>query len=234
VWSARVSLRAEDVEIEDINDKEVRAQEILDAEGHSTLTSVGLTIRRDTTNRGLLPSRGTTTTVGWESFGVLGGDTFQRFTLGFDYYKTLGEDLLDRKTIFAIHSDAGYITGNDPFYERFYGGGIGSLRGFSYRGVSPRSGPEDDRIGGDFMAVASAEVSFPLYGENLRGVVFTDIGTVEPTVEFGTIRSSVGAGFRLTLPFLGQAPIAVDFAIPLSKSSEDDTQIVSFSLGFQQ
>jgi outer membrane protein insertion porin family len=77
-------------------------------------------------------------------------------------------------------------------------------------------------------------VSFPLAGEQLRGVVFTDVGMVEENVELGTIRTSVGAGIRLTLPLLGQAPIALDFAVPLTKSDEDDTQFFSFSLGFQR
>ncbi len=234
VYSARLSLRGEDVNIRAVQDKEIRAQEILDGQGHTTLTSAGLTLRRDTTNRGILPSRGTTTTVGWESYGVIAGPVFQKFTLGYDYYKTLGEDLLDRRTIFSFHTDAGYITGNDPFYERFYGGGIGSIRGFAFRGVSPRSGPDDDRIGGDFSVTGSVEVSYPLYGESLRGVVFTDFGSVEPDVRIGTIRTSVGTGIRLQLPFLGQVPIAIDIAIPLSKSSQDDTQWLSFSLGFQQ
>jgi outer membrane protein insertion porin family len=146
----------------------------------------------------------------------------------------LAEDLLDRKTILALHADTGYIVGNDPFFERFYGGGIGSIRGFAYRGVSPRDGPEDDRVGGDFSVTGTAEVSFPLYAESLRGVVFADAGMVEEDVRMGTIRSSVGAGIRLTLPILGQVPIAIDVAIPLSKNSQDDTQFISFSLGFER
>jgi outer membrane protein insertion porin family len=142
--------------------------------------------------------------------------------------------LLDRRTILALHLDAGYITGDAPFFERFYGGGIGSIRGFEFRGVSPRSGPGDDRVGGDFALAGSAELGFPLVGEQLRGVVFSDFGTVEPDFEIGTFRSSVGAGFRLVIPFLGQTPIAVDFAVPLSKDEQDDTQIISFSLGIER
>jgi outer membrane protein insertion porin family len=233
VWSARLSLRGESVEITDIEDPEVRALEILAEEGTSTLTSVGLQVRRDTTNRGLLPSQGTTTTAAWESFGALGGDyTFQRFSLGWDYYRTVSEDLLDRKTVFILHADTAYIAGDAPFFERLYGGGIGSVRGFDFRGISPRSGPEDDRVGGDFSLTGSAELNFPLMGDNLRGVVFTDVGTVEEDFEFGTIRSSVGAGFRLIIPFLGQTPVAVDFAYPITKDDEDDTQLISFSIGF--
>jgi outer membrane protein insertion porin family len=233
VWSALLTLRVEQVDITNIHDKPVRADEILEAEGTHPLTSIGLEVRRDTTNRGLLPSRGTTTTVGIEQAGVLGGEyDFTRFTLTWDGYKTLREDLLDRRVILSVHGDLGYIPNNAPFFERFYGGGIGSVRGFEFRGISPRSGPEDDRIGGDFSATGSVEVSYPIAGDNLRGVVFTDVGTVEPDFEFGTIRASVGAGIRLVLPILGQVPIAIDFAVPVSKSSQDDTQYISFSLGF--
>ena len=71
-------------------------------------------------------------------------------------------------------------------------------------------------------------------GDSLRGVVFTDAGTCEADVKFGIIRTSIGAGIRLTLPILGQTPIAIDVAYPITKSSQDDTQIISFSLGFSQ
>ena len=92
----------------------------------------------------------------------------------------------------------------------------------------------DDRIGGDFVLTASAELGFPLVGEQFRGVVFADMGTVEESLKIDDWRSSIGAGIRLTLPILGQTPIAIDFAIPLSKNSQDDTQFISFSLGFDR
>ena len=233
VYSGSVGLRAEDVDINHVSDKPIRATEILDEQGDHTLTSVSLSARRDTTVGGLLPAKGNNTQLTWESVGALGGDyTFQKFTLSYDQYFTLDSDLIDRKTILSLHGDAGYIVGGDPFFERFYGGGINSIRGFAFRGVSPRSGPDDDRIGGDFSLTGTAEISYPLYEEIVRGVVFTDVGTVEPDVEFGTIRSSIGTGVRISLPFLGQVPIAIDVAVPISKDSKDDVQIISFSLGF--
>jgi outer membrane protein assembly factor BamA len=236
IWTGVVSLRAEDVEVRDINDPEIRADEILALEGHNALTSAGLTVRRDTTTRGILPDRGMTTAAGVEVFGALGGDfDFQKYTLSHDQYFTLREDLLDRKVILALHGDVGYMTHEAPVVERYYGGGIGSIRGFAFRGVSPRAGPANDRVGGDFRVIGSAEVSFPVYGEELRGVFFSDAGTVEPDVRIGTIRSSVGVGVRLTIPQLHiQVPIALDFAIPITKAPEDDTQIFSFSLGFSR
>ncbi|MDQ3440956.1 MAG: BamA/TamA family outer membrane protein [Planctomycetota bacterium] len=232
VYSAQLSLRGEDVEIDDIEDPPIRAPEILEAEGHQTITSVGLSLRRDTTNRGMIPDKGTSSQIGWESAGALGGEfQFQRITASFNGYRTLGEDLLERKTILGVHADAGYIYNDAPFFERFYAGGIGSIRGFRFRGISPRSGLDEDPVGGDFSLTGSLELSFPLAGDTLRGVVFADAGTVEEEWEINTVRTSIGAGIRLIVPVLGPAPIAVDFAWPINKDDEDDTQVISFSFG---
>lgn len=233
-WTGTVSLRGEDVDIRSIQDRLQRPEEILDAQGHTTLTSTGFQIRRNTTRGGFLPYEGTDTTAGIEQFGTLGGDVdFTKLTAGWNLYQTVGEDLLDRKTIMAYRVNAGWIPNNAPFYERFYGGGIDSVRGFRYRGISPRAGRYDDPIGGDFAITATAELSFPLVGDTFRGVVFTDVGDVESNLEIGTIRSSIGTGIRLSLPILGQAPIALDFAYPITKDRSDNTRIISFSFGFQ-
>jgi outer membrane protein insertion porin family len=209
---------------------------VLELEGHSTLTSAGLEVKRNTTNSPILPTEGTITSLTWEHYGALGGDfDFDKFTAGFDVFTTIYEDLLERKTVLWWRTDTGYITGSDaPFFEKFYAGGIGSMRGFRYRGISPRSGIDDDPIGGNFSLTTSLELSFPLAGDILRGVLFTDVGTVERDVEIGTIRSSVGFGFRLNLPFLGQLPIALDFGFPITKDDKDETQLFSFSLGLMQ
>ena len=230
--SASITLRGEQVNIGSIDQPRFRPFQILQGEGTSFLSSVGLNYRHDTTNPGTLPYRGTVATANAEFFGALGGDyTFQRYTLGWSAYQTLRSDLLDRKTVLGIHLNTGFITGHSPFFERFYGGGIGSIRGFAYRGISPRDGREFDQVGGDFEYNGSVEVNFPVYEQMLRGVVFTDFGDVEGVDRFGAIRASVGAGIRLTLPFLGQTPIAIDFGIPLLRATHDQTQLISFSFG---
>lgn len=237
VWSAGVSLRGEVVKVSNLSHPEkVRAPEILDGRGSHTVTSAAFNLRRDTTNPGVFPDSGSVSTFRWEAVGALGGEySFQKVSAGIDRYITVYEDLLDRKTVLGLHANVGAVPfGNSVFFERFYGGGIGSLRGFEFRGVSPRSGRAEDAIGGDFVVTTTAELNFPVVGESLRGVVFTDIGDVEPDVRIGTIRSSVGAGVRLILPFLGQTPLAIDFALPITKSRQDDTQLISFSFGFIQ
>jgi outer membrane protein assembly factor BamA len=235
-WAAQLALRAEEVRVDNIDNPAERSPEVVLAEGHSALTSAALEIRRDTTNPGLFKSDGSVSTGRAEFYGALGGDYyFQKFEASWDHYRTLHEDLTERKTVLALHANAGFITGDSVFFERFYGGGLGSIRGFQFRGISPRAGVDEDPVGGEFALTGTAEVNFPLVGENLRGVVFADAGTVEEQFEIGTIRSGVGAGFRLTLPILGNPfPLAVDFAYPLSMDRQDETQVISFSFGFSR
>lgn len=233
--SASVTGRGEDVFIHAIDDPFHRAPEIVAARGHSTLTSVALGARYDSTDSRILPSRGWIINGGYEYAGAFGGDyDYHKFTISANYFQTINEDLLERKTILTYRAEAGYISGDAPFFERFYQGGIGSVRGFRYRGISPRSGSDEDPIGGSFSASGSVELNFPIAGEMLRGVVFADAGTVESSFRVGTIRTSVGAGIRLTLPIFGQLPLALDFGIPITKDRQDDTQFISFSLGFVQ
>jgi len=237
-WTVKLTFRGEDVLIKDIDEEFNRAADILDLAGHNTLTSVALEVRRDTTDSPLLPSRGSILAGGIEIGGALGGKfDYQRFTFSWDQFQTLGQDVMDRKTILRAHADAGYLAGDPPFFERFYGGdrsGLGALRGFRFRGISPRQGPAEDPVGGNFLLMGGLELSFPLYSDSLRGVIFSDVGTVEDGVGITTLRSSVGFGFRMTLPFLGPVPLAFDFGIPITKSDQDDLRFFSFSMGLIQ
>ena len=228
-------LRGEDVRIYDVDDpRSDRAQDILDYEGHTTLTSLGGEIGYRQLDNPILPSLGFTTNAGWESYGVLGGPTFQKLTASFDGFVPLYRDLTARPTVLELRVDAGYIYNDAPFYERFYAGGFGSLRGFAFRGVSPRQGAADDAIGGDFSLTGSLALGFPLVGNSIRGVIFNDFGTIERDLELGVIRDSVGFGFRFQFEPLGNVPIALDLAWPLNASDMDDRQVFSFSLGVFQ
>ncbi|MGN6369524.1 MAG: outer membrane protein assembly factor BamA [Phycisphaerae bacterium] len=256
VYSASLAFRAEDVTISRAIDRLQKgfsdvnypifdafgdqvgvgsdsAQEILNEDGSHFITSIKPGIVRDTTDSRIFPTTGTRTVLAWEQYGAMGGDaTFSKITARFDWYVPLWEDIFERKTVFALRNQAGFnVFGDSPFYERFYGGGIGDLRGFKYRGVGPVAGQLNDPIGADFSWVTTAEVNFPIYENLLRGVVFTDVGDYERDIEIGTIRADVGVGVRVTIPFFGQLPLALDFAIPVAKASHDRTQVVSFSLG---
>lgn len=229
-WFGEIALRVENVNIdpEDI----FTSHEIRRDKGNNLLTSVKATLVRDRTDSRFLPTRGDRFRLSWEQVGVLGGDHFfGRLTGGYARHTTMYTDVQDRKSVFSVRGDVGAIFGNAPVFERFYAGGIGSLRGFEFRGVSPRDGLRDDAIGGDLLVLLGAEYSFPLYGETLRGVVFSDMGTVGKDYEVDAWRMTVGAGIRLVVEFLGPIPLEFNLAVPVASQGEDEEQVFSFFIG---
>ncbi len=236
VYSGDVFFRGEDVDIKNLLDPASdRAPEIIAGQGHHTLTSVGFDIQRDTRNHGPITYQGIDSAFTFEQGGALGGNVyFTKLAFSNSTFLAVGEDLLGRKSVIDTNLVLEYDPNKAPFYERLYGGGLGSVRGFQFRGISPRDGPVNDAIGGDFYFFSSLEYSFPIAEDFLRGVIFTDAGDVEPNFRFSTIRVSAGFGFRLVLPIFGQTPLALDFGFPINKNSLDQTQVLSFSFGISR
>lgn len=229
-WATEVAGRFENVDIDDV--RAFSAEDIEDAEGSNWMTSAKFSLIRDKTDSIWLPSRGDRIKLSYEQFGAFGGDwTFGKAVGEYDYYATVHRDTFDRKHILHLGGSIGQIFGDAPVFERFYGGGIGSIRGFEFRGISPRDGFRDDRVGGDFMVATTAEYSFPLVGETIRGVTFLDMGTVEDEFGLSDWRASLGIGARIYIKYFGPIPLAFDLALPLAKDGDDDTQIFNFSFG---
>jgi outer membrane protein insertion porin family len=236
-WYGELAVRPEGVDINNLNHH--APPEVLDVEGMSFLTGFKGTLVRDRTDSRWMPSEGDRIMLSAEE--VVGSFNFLRTNAEYRFYRTLYTDAMDRKHILATRLAAGDIASDAPVFERFYGGGSGSVRGFKYRGISPRSEGSalgvgrGEAIGGDFMVFAGSEYSFPIFGtegSQLRGVLFLDTGTVEQDIGINAYRASVGFGFRWAIPFLGPVPMAFDFGFPVSKQPDDDTQIFSFSVGW--
>ncbi len=92
-------------------------------------------------------------------------------------------------------------------------------------------------IGGEFQWINSLEYLFPLTADDMmHGVVFVDYGTVEEnvTIDFDRFRVAPGFGLRLTIPAMGPAPIALDFAFPIANAATDVRQVFTFNIGFNR
>lgn len=237
VWSAAVRARATRIHIGNIDDN--APVDVHDVQGRNVLTGLGLDLERDTTDSAIFPTRGNRWTIGLERVGALGGDfDFTRLRTGFQQFWTTHEDFFGRRTVLSGRVQANYIfeESRAPVFERFYAGGHRTFRGFGYRGVGPRGIEKDtgelgdDPVGGDWMLLAGLEYNVPIYEEVLRGVVFTDMGTVREDFGFDNWRISVGAGLRIYVPMFGQVPFALDFAYPIRKQPGDRTRIFSFDL----
>ncbi|MBL4848062.1 MAG: outer membrane protein assembly factor BamA [Planctomycetes bacterium] len=140
------------------------------------------------------------------------------------------------KWVIQIRGETGWqreLLKNDiPLFERFYAGGQASLRGFRFRSVSPKQ--RNDPVGGRFLSRVTAELTYPIFKDILRGVVFTDMGTVTAThrdYSQDELRISAGFGFRIKVPFF-PAPVALDFGWPVKKKKIDERQVFSFAVGF--
>jgi len=153
----------------------------------------------------------------------------------FGFSVSLAHDTRDSAFLRHVISLSGRlgISGSEtPIYDHYYAGGFSTLRGYDFRGASPLSGGV--RVGGEFLLLASAEYMFPITADDtLRAVVFCDTGTVEPTINQWNQRYRVSPGFglRILIPAMGPAPIALDFAFPVSSDPQDDEEVFSFFLG---
>jgi outer membrane protein insertion porin family len=119
-----------------------------------------------------------------------------------------------------------------PFYERFYAGGIFSLRGFDFRSVGPESGGVP--VGGYVRLLENVEYTFPLTLDGaLRGSVFYDAGNVwlnGDDFDFTDQKQSAGLGLLIQpegFPF----PIALYWGWILNEKPEDEARRFSFMFG---
>jgi outer membrane protein insertion porin family len=226
-WSTETAVRVENVTIDEI--KLFSARDVYDVKGDNFVASVKQSFVLDRTDSRYIPTKGDRWQFSYEQVG--GDDFFGKLRGSYTWHTTLSVDMQERPTVLSLNAQSAYILGSAPLYERYYAGGVGSMRGFAFRGIGERDGIQDTNIGGKFLLLTSGEYSFPLYGESLRGVFFVDMGTVESDIGLSTWRAAVGTGVRVVLDLLGPIPIELDLAVPVLRDEDDDERYISFFVG---
>ncbi|MCF0233814.1 MAG: BamA/TamA family outer membrane protein, partial [Thermoguttaceae bacterium] len=203
--------------------------------GKHNMFTLGLSAVYDVRNHPYSPSDGYMIKGSVEQ--VLGDYKFPRATFDARYYETLRKRVDGSgRWVLGLSTHVGWNGDAAPIYERFYGGGSQNLRGFEYREVTPRyyaeNNPTGFGIGGNFEFYNTAEVLVPLSGgDEFKLALFVDAGTVASKINnWGKFRVAPGFGFRVSIPMLGPAPLALDFAFPVSKDKGDVTEVFSFSM----
>jgi outer membrane protein insertion porin family len=196
---------------------------------------VTLAFTRDTRNSLYVTTEGSLTTLRTEyAGGFLGGDS--------QYTKLEGSRSIFFPGFFfdetAIHFRlaAGQVweseEGKLPDFEKFYLGGINTIRGFPSRsvGVRPYADNPDYVIGGKIMWYANAEYHFPLVKEGgLRGLFFYDAGNVyENDWDFNDVKQSAGLGVRWLSPM---GPMRLEWAYVIDPEPYEDNSNWEFSVG---
>jgi outer membrane protein assembly complex protein YaeT len=229
IWRASLMTRIEEISIKNIPTYAPEA--IAGDYGHHFLLGIRQGITRDSRDSYVYPTSGSVFDVGFEQ--VLGSFSFPIGTM--EYTKFLSSNYFARedgsgKHVLGLRSQVSVEGGNAPVYERFYGGGIRSFRGFTFRGVGPFQ--SDLALGGTFMWLNTVEYQVPiLANDKFHAVVFCDHGTVEQSLGIKNYRVAIGAGIRLSVPALGPLPLALDIAVPLNRGPGDHTQLINFSVG---
>ncbi|WP_422823555.1 outer membrane protein assembly factor BamA [Vreelandella vilamensis] len=212
---------------------------------------------RNNLNRGMMPTAGSYQRISLET-AAPGSD------VGYYKARARAQQLFpiddDHRWALKFSGNLGYadtLGNNDPypFYENFYAGGLGSVRGFTsntlgQRTTPKREGGRDRTMGGNILVEGSAEMIFPLpFIEDqsaLQSSVFFDAGNTFLTscydvlendadrqrcnsgVDLGDLRYSVGMGLSWLTPV---GPLTFSVAEPVNDESDDDTQFFQFSLG---
>jgi outer membrane protein insertion porin family len=151
-------------------------------------------------------------------YAGLGGDNkFARYIGDTTWFHPLY-----KKLIFSTKLTLGYIQNVGPpvpLDEKFFLGGISSLRGYKSRTVSPVSQNNILGVvylGGDKANYGTMELTFPLLQEaGVKGVTFFDYGNAyaENQTMFSSLLMSYGAGIRWASPI---GPLRLEYGIPIN------------------
>ena len=199
----------------------------LEAEQTTRLLTPGFTLSRLRSKGGLDINWGDKQTITTEfaSESLLSDINMLRVTAASKWVRSAGQHR------FLWRAELGGIVTNDfeqvPSSLRFFTGGDQSVRGFDYKTLSPfefDSDGERELTGGQYLAVASVEYSYPV-AENWRAAAFVDVGNAseklfnDPAIGFG-----LGA--------IWNSPIGpVRFYLAKGKSDFGETRYVHISMG---
>jgi outer membrane protein insertion porin family len=205
------------------------APAIVEASKLHNTSATSFTLRRDSRDSLFAPTKGNDNSLSVEMAGIGGDVAFMRYIADSGWYFPL-----KWTTVGVLHARVGLMNrldwGQMPVYEKFYLGGIDTIRGFKYADISPRDPNTGERIGGDKFIQLNAEFRFPLYKKlRLLDTVFVDAGNVYGANMVGPfLRPTAGFGVRWFSPM---GPLRVEWGYNLSKHPWERSSAWEFTMG---
>ncbi|MDO8278295.1 MAG: outer membrane protein assembly factor BamA, partial [Burkholderiaceae bacterium] len=187
---------------------------------------------RDDRDSALVPTTGRYQRFGGD-LGVFGDARYVRASYQYQQYIPL-----NKQFTVALNGEVGWGKGLGgrpfPVFKNFYGGGLGSVRGFDQGTLGPRD-VTGSVIGGSRKLALNAEIIAPFPGagndRSLRVFGFFDIGNIygeNEKVVMKELRSSVGVGLSWISPI---GPLRLAIANPVRKFPGDRIQRLQFQIG---
>jgi len=239
--------RIEEAEISDVSNSastQVRVQQ-----GTNLISSITPRFLRDTRNHPFDPTAGSLQDLGIEVAGIGGSSKFIKLEARgrwyYPFYRSESWGTFVASTGGTLGYGFGY--GDDrelPLFERYFPGGINSVRGFRILSLGPRNlifgeepsdGFDRESIGGSQQLIFNNELIVPIVESmGLKAVGFFDAGNafsaadgIEFTGSRG-MRMAAGGGIRWLSPI---GPLRLEIGFPLNPRVGDDEQAFMFSFG---
>lgn len=212
-------------------------------EQNGVTSSLRLSLAWDTRNNRIMPTAGfyNSASTEWASPYIGGDSDFYRSTLNSRWYIPLIWNFILR-----LNGTMGYVgtTSQEPIpiFERYYVGGIFSVRGFQRNSLSPtipaaaQTDPSASLvsfpIGGNKQVIFNAEIEIPIYRPmGIVAVLFFDAGNAfseEESLALMDLRTSVGFGFRWWSPM---GPLRFEWGFPLRPREGEEPMVFEFTIG---
>ncbi len=240
--SLRFDIDAKHTELSTTDYSSTQIRDFINTQGSRFLTlspAVGWT--HDTLNRAIFPNRGQQQR--FSALSTIPGSDLEYYKIGYKHqlYFPLAKDFT-----FRVQAEAGYGGGYGdttslPFFENYFGGGTGSIRGFKNNTVGPRDS-NGYAFGGSSKIIGNAELFFPVpfmpETKSVRLGTFLDAGSINNGFKANNLKYSVGVSGEWMSPF---GALSVSAALPLNAASTataadgtitgDQKQMFQFNFG---
>jgi outer membrane protein insertion porin family len=206
-------------------------------------SSLRFTFTHDSRDNRLFPTSGwyNQASVEWAGEQIGSANEFVRLQANSRFYVPLPLGM-----VFKVNGRIGYITGIGdkpvPIFERFFVGGIFSVRGFDRNTLGPELSVAGIRepdttlagfnIGGNKQLIINTEVEIPIFEQvGIRGVVFVDTGQAYDDgspIDLAELRYSAGFGIRWWSPV---GPLRFEWGFPLDRREDEEPVVFEFTIG---
>ena len=241
LWSIRHGHRLQKIKVEIDDDRYLdgsvippelkysNSQELRDLEANDVVSTYLLSFRKDTRNSTRRPTEGGVMGLSGEfQTGAIGSaNDSAKLRLHWKEYHSVFEE-----SVLKLSGEINSLIGDDPLYERYFGGGIGKIRGYEERTLGPLDENREE-VGGSSFAVFTAELDVP-FNKTFNGVLFTDAGGVwedsDGYLDYDEFNISVGPGLRINLPI---GVIELYYGVPVVDESEvQNSGRFHFNMGY--
>ena len=187
---------------------------------------------RDSRDSALVPSAGRLTSLSLD-WGFAADTRYVRAITKYQQYIPLS-----RRFTLAFNAELGWGKGLSgrpyPIFKNFYGGGLGTVRGFDQNSLGPVD-VTGAYIGGNRRLNLNSELYLPVPGtgndRTLRLFTYVDVGNVwgeNDRLTAESLRASAGVGLTWVSPV---GPLKLSYGQPLRKRPEDRIQRLQFQIG---